>query len=729
MRPTATRSAPRPKNRPGAPTASAPALPPAIPDVVAWAGIALALVVLALHVRTYSFLTDDSFISFRYARNLVHGNGLVFNPGGERVEGYTNLLWVLLLAAFAAVGLSMEHMASVLSIAATFALFGVVVRFAWVRLPAGRRWIAVIPALFLASTRSFAVWATSGLETRLFDFLLVAGILRLVHEVEDVHADGARPRALAPWIFGLAALTRPDGLLVGGCAFLTELAYRWLRSGRAPLRVALAWWPMAMLVCGHFAFRRVYYGDWLPNTFYAKVGAPHSLDAGLRYLALFALEYGAILWIPGIVVGVLSRVRARTPFLPALFLAAIVPHVLYVATIGGDHFEFRPLDFYWPLVFLLLADGVRFWVTSPKRVVLAAAYAALVLFGLVWFPLRSHRQFPKEYNPGFPGTYAGLLDDADRFLAPETDPVFHLPLLRGVAGAYRDLMREQTAHFGAVRQEEHRLFRKTAEDAARRLNDVFARGALPRDVYVAIDCVGVVPYRTDLRTLDRLGLTDAHVAHGAFLRDVVAHGKYATMDYARERGVDVWSADPVSPVLPVGHSRLEREIRKAVGQGGDYYAADLGSGEFLDALFPQGIEKARARFANLELRPLQDSTIVASYVAQLLPGFLADLEQQRVHPIRIQRVGEICVLSNDLRSAAAVYDAASRAYPAEFQFPWMLAICRKLSGDTAGAAEPLQRAGDILVQRGDQAGPARLGALFAQLKPGMSLRGLAGPSE
>lgn len=696
---------------------------------MAWAGIALALIVLVLHVRTYFFLTDDSFISFRYARNLVHGQGLVFNPGGERVEGYTNLLWVLLLAGFGVFGLPMEAIASVLSIAATLALFAIVVRFAWTRLPDGQKWIAVIPALLLAATRSFAVWATSGLETRLFDFLLVAGALRLVHEVEHVHADGSPPRPLAPWIFGLAALTRPDGLLVGGCAFLTAFIYQWRCSGRAPWRTALAWWPMALLVGGHFAFRRAYYGDWLPNTFYAKVGAKHSLDAGLRYLALFALEYGVVLWIPGIAAGVAARARTKSAFLPALFLATILPHVLYVATIGGDHFEFRPLDFYWPLVFLLIAEGVRSWATTPTRTTLAVGYAALVLFGVVWFPLRSHLQYPKEYWPGFPGTYPGLLDEADRFLAPETDPVFRFPVLRGVAGAYRDLMREQTMHFGAVRQEEHRMFRESAEAAAKRLNDVFARGALPRDIYVAIDCVGVVPYRTDLRTLDRLGLTDARVAHSAFLRDVVAHGKYATMDYARERGVDVWSADPVSPVLPVGHSRLERGIRKALGEGGDYYAADLGSGQFLDALFPGGIDKARARFPNLTIRPLQDSTIVASYVAQLLPGFVADLEQRHVHPRRIQRVGEICILSNDLRSAATIYDAATRAYPDQWQFPWMLAICRKIQGDDAGAAEPLRRAGEILAQSGDQAAPARLGALFAQLKPGMSLHGLAGPSD
>ena len=54
------------------------------------------------------FLTYDAFISFRYARNLLEGHGLVWNPG-ERVEGYSNFLWVLELAAiWAATGVPPE---------------------------------------------------------------------------------------------------------------------------------------------------------------------------------------------------------------------------------------------------------------------------------------------------------------------------------------------------------------------------------------------------------------------------------------------------------------------------------------------------------------------------------------------------------------------------------------------------------------------------------------------
>ena len=56
------------------------------------------MALLAWLVSLSWWLTDDAFISFRYARNLLEGHGLVFNPG-ERVEGYTNFLWVLELAA------------------------------------------------------------------------------------------------------------------------------------------------------------------------------------------------------------------------------------------------------------------------------------------------------------------------------------------------------------------------------------------------------------------------------------------------------------------------------------------------------------------------------------------------------------------------------------------------------------------------------------------------------
>ena len=71
------------------------------PSILVLAATAL-FAVQVLHYRTY--LLDDAYISLRYAHNLAEGNGPVWNVG-ERVEGYTNLLWTLLLAALMSAGL------------------------------------------------------------------------------------------------------------------------------------------------------------------------------------------------------------------------------------------------------------------------------------------------------------------------------------------------------------------------------------------------------------------------------------------------------------------------------------------------------------------------------------------------------------------------------------------------------------------------------------------------
>lgn len=79
--------------------------------------LALAVALLLAHALSFRFAIDDAYISFRYARNLLDGHGLVFNPG-ERVEGYSNLSWVLLAAAGMAAGLDPLLWARLLGFAA-----------------------------------------------------------------------------------------------------------------------------------------------------------------------------------------------------------------------------------------------------------------------------------------------------------------------------------------------------------------------------------------------------------------------------------------------------------------------------------------------------------------------------------------------------------------------------------------------------------------------------------
>ena len=131
--------------------------------------------------HTAWFLCDDAFISFRYVRNLLEGHGLVFNPG-EYVEGYSNFLWVLELAAlWGAVGLRPEHTAPWLSVACTVGTLAAML--GWVaRLPGlqQRGLVAWMALGLVCSSATVAVWTSAGgLETRQFTMFMVLAVVGL----------------------------------------------------------------------------------------------------------------------------------------------------------------------------------------------------------------------------------------------------------------------------------------------------------------------------------------------------------------------------------------------------------------------------------------------------------------------------------------------------------------------------------------------------------------------
>ncbi len=594
-------------------------------NALAGIGPGLALLVglglLLAHADVYAFLTDDAFISFRYARNLAEGFGLVFNPGFERVEGYTNFLWVTLLAGLAALGAAPEDAANPLSIAFTVATFATVVALAVRTAPPRHRALAIaLPPLLLAATRSFAVWSTSGLETRLFELLVIGGSLRLLVEFDHLERGATRVRPFAAMLFALACLTRPDGQLVAACAFATAILAR-PRHIRARLPwIAATAGTLVVAIGAHYLFRRYYYGEWLPNTWYAKVGDRVAWPEGLRYLASFALEYAMPLWIPFLAAGAIQHFRRGTGIVPALFAAICLPHALYVVAVGGDHFEYRPLDLYFPFAYLLLAQGAAYLASSPRAAAASAAALVAIFVGVVELPRQSHLQFARSYLPGFPGMSA-IAPSARRFLDPERSPVYRLPGLRSVAAAHRRLVTDLTANFVGVRQEEHRMFLDTVRDEGRLLGELVGFGVLPEDTHIAICCVGAIPYYSGLRTLDRQGLTDARVARSAFVHpEIMAHGKSATLAYARERNVDLWAEDHVHLVLHRSDPELRRILvgrRSMVGIeiGEPAHFAALGGGRYLVAWLPGGIEAGRRRFPRLTFASSDDAEAVRAVLA------------------------------------------------------------------------------------------------------------------
>ncbi len=299
--------------------------------VLSWS--LLACILLLLHGLSFHFMVDDAFISFRYAHNLVTGHGLVFNPG-ERVEGYSNLLWVLLVAGGLKVGLPALLWARILGAVCTLAtlamLPGIVRRMDpdhEVRSP----WAGRVAQLLVAATGAVACWSLAGLETPLFGLLIVLAWRSAL----------ARSPLQAGVAGLLMVLTRPEGpalaLIFQGWSLLPPPG---LAPARSPWRRAKTWVGPAVLLAGTAAFflwRRHYFGWWLPNTYYAKTGdLKGQLATGLPYGLAFARAYLVIPFL--VAVGVLMRCgrrRLRSPDVLA-GLGVMLFWWSYVVVVGGD---------------------------------------------------------------------------------------------------------------------------------------------------------------------------------------------------------------------------------------------------------------------------------------------------------------------------------------------------------------------------------------------------------
>jgi arabinofuranosyltransferase len=672
-----------------------------MPVALTFTALGLTLLALLTHAWYYRFQCDDAFIAFRYARNLSHGHGLVFNPGLERVEGYTSFLWIVVLSAMDRLGLPPESAADVLSLAATVTLWGMVV---WFAARQARPWsVAVVtPVLFLAATRSVAMWSTSGLETRSFEVLAIGGVLRCAAELETMLRSEARHRAMAGWLFGLAALMRPEGVAI---ALPVVLVSVWiLRSrGRAPGRWLVdTILPLLGLVIGQLVFRRLYYGQWLPNTYYAKVGGRTRWDWGLPYIGAFCLEYGAYLWLPYLFIGVRRCFRSSRGHIPILFAAAVLPLSVATAAIGGDHFEYRALDPLFPLVFLLLGEGLTALAGDPPGRIAAILSVVLILFGLCDIPFRSHQEFPARYASGFPGQGSEGVGSRAAFLAPDRDPVLRLPGLRVIAASHQALTRFLTQHFVAIRQEEHRLFLEKAVAQGLRLHDLVTEKLLPPDARIAVDCVGAIPYYSNLLVLDRHGLTDAVVARREpSLPEIMAHERVAGIEDARRFGVELWAQDPVELVVPITSPRLLFAMTHPAGEALPAFVAPVDSGYLLLCSLPTGRGRVQARMPRLQLTSVLDTGFARAYVAKATPAFRELLQRQPDDQDAMNCLAFLLLVQHRVQDALAVYQALARLRPEDTDVWERIALCGQRLGQTRDERDALEHELALARSRGD----------------------------
>ena len=302
--------------------------------------ISLVLLGLAL-VRAWlaRWTCDGAFISFRYAQNLAEGAGLVWNRG-ERVEGITNLLWTLLLAPAAAVKADLSLVAQALGVLSLGALGMVLLRWS----ENGRTRTPVPLALWMAMlSPDLLTWATGGLET--MTFAAVAAALALLLDPAREHSP--RRQVAAGLLAALLFLLRPDGALIAGVFAVWASVRSWQRSGKRAAfavvaRVAV---PLALTIVGATLFRRLYFGDFMPNTFHTKSAGSAYWYPGLRYVGLLLLrEYGlAVALLIGVGVTAFTWRRGRLVEGAGAPAAAALVFALYVARSGGDFMFARRL--------------------------------------------------------------------------------------------------------------------------------------------------------------------------------------------------------------------------------------------------------------------------------------------------------------------------------------------------------------------------------------------------
>lgn len=473
--------------------------------------LAVAAAILLVHVRVFSihgapasaielwkqalrtpatFVTDDAYISFVYSRNLAEHGQLVFNLGEKPVEGYTNFLWTVLLAGLLKLGWLPERASVFFGIACAI---GSMIASAWLmfRLRGGRAWSGwdAVPALFLAAVPGYACWSSGGLETQMFTFFLTLGVALYLAPPKGDSATGEPPLRLSSALFfGLAALTRPEGNLFFSLTLLHRgLGNLYFRRRIRPTRNEWMFVAVfAALVVPHFVWRRMYYGWWLPNTFYIKssggAGAA-TWGRGFYYLQRYAEAF----LIPAFALLPLASLYRRREAGTNRFYgyaALVLPAFwLYVASVGGDFMGlFRFALPVVPLLLVAAALGLRAVIApwAEKRPVIAPVMVAGALL-----------------------LYLGYATSVDRkAIAIGSDNGIDTP---GYLKYYTDDRAAIGKWFGA--------------------------NAQPDD-YAAVGGAGAQVYFSKLRSLDCFGLSDEYIAHQVRPVDTrPGHQKYAPLDY------------------------------------------------------------------------------------------------------------------------------------------------------------------------------------------------------
>ena len=339
---------------------------------------------------------DDVFITLRYSRNLLAGNGPVFNVG-EAVEGYSNPTWLFLLTAIAAVTGLTSHLALFYLSKMLCVFFGALTLVTLYRLAKlrGNRSLTIFLLLIVTASSPFLnTHNISGMETSLVTFLLTLTVYLYVLWVE-------RKTLLYALSFGVAlgvlGISRPESVIYPIAIFAGILAVR--KRQQEVVRYALfTVATVGLILCSFVGFRLVYYGEVAPNTLYAKNSPSLQVfSLGIHYAVAFlgmAVAPYALL--------ALFKKSPVLLFRDAPLHLMIIAQFAFVIYSGGDWMpSFRLLTPALPLILFLLLDRVDVSAVAMEMVSSAIAITLLIT-GCLWLTQRDYIKatYPAPFDTG-----------------------------------------------------------------------------------------------------------------------------------------------------------------------------------------------------------------------------------------------------------------------------------------------------------------------------------------
>ncbi len=443
----------------------------------------LALTLILALAWFNKFMQDDAFISFRYAQNFVEGKGLIFNEG-ENVEGYTNFLWVLLNTVPFFLSLDVVSYSQILSL--IFFLGALIFSYKLSFLIFQCRNFSFLVLVFVGTNYTFSAYGTGGLETSLQVFLITwAAYLALYIISTKTYSGGYF--FLFSIITSLSLLTRLDSAIPYFILYPALLIpiFSELPGKREKFKsIALLILPCLLIIGGWFLWKLSFYGDILPNTFYAKASAT-SIKRGIAYIALFFYVYSFFIFV---LMGVF-RFKEVFLFSKELRVISLISLLwfLYVMKVGGDFMEFRFMVPIVPLLCILFVQCIR--VLNDKRVKMALAL---------------------------------------------------IPVLVSPVHAYTY---HTTLNIESIRQLHEHMYLDGWPEIGKELNKLFY--SKDNEVVIATTAAGAIPYYSRLTTIDMLGLNDKWIANnGIIIGTRPGHQKTAPINYFIKRNVNIVIGHP-----------------------------------------------------------------------------------------------------------------------------------------------------------------------------------------